>query len=142
MASRIMTINLRKYLSTQPRTKRIKRGMRYLRERIAHYTKTDEANVKISDELNRMMFKHYIKSMTPVKVNVDITDGIAKVGLFKDASKQAVQPAAKPVKGKPATAPAANTEKDAKKPAAAPDGKKNGKQPETRKPQAPAQPKK
>jgi ribosomal protein L31E len=38
MASRIITINMRKYLSTQPRTRRIKRSMRYLRERIAHYT--------------------------------------------------------------------------------------------------------
>lgn len=87
MASRIITINMRKYLSTQPRTRRIKRSMRYLRERIAHYTKTDEANVRISDELNKMMFKHYIKSMKPVKVSVEISEGITKVGLFKDATK-------------------------------------------------------
>ncbi len=134
MSTRIMTINLRKYLSTQPRTRRIKRSMRYLRERIAHYTKTDESKVSISDELNRAMFKHYIKSMKPLKVSVDISEGKAKVGLFKDASKAAAPASPKPAQGqKPKQA---EKEKGAAKPIQAKaEGQKKQKAP---KPAAPA----
>jgi len=82
MPSKVLTINIRKYLVKQPRGKRIRKGSRYLRERIAHYTKTDIDKVKISRELNNLMVKYYSIKMKPVKVNVNIDAGIATASPF------------------------------------------------------------
>ncbi|MCL5433846.1 MAG: hypothetical protein M1538_02615, partial [Candidatus Marsarchaeota archaeon] len=64
MAERLITLNIRKYLVKQPRTKRARKAIRYIRERIAHYTKIDVENVKIGYDVNNMVFKHYAKYMT------------------------------------------------------------------------------
>ena len=82
METRVLTINLRRYLVTQPRTKRARKASRYLKERIAHYTKTEIENVKIDRDLNSMIVKYYSKRMKPVKASVRITDGIARVFEF------------------------------------------------------------
>jgi ribosomal protein L31E len=83
MVERVMTISLRKYLSGQPRTKRKRKAIRYLRNRIAHYSSVDEENVKISRELNEMVVKHHAKQMSPVKLRVDIEKGIANAKPFE-----------------------------------------------------------
>ncbi len=79
MAERLITINIRKYLSTQPRTKRPRKAARYIRERVAHYTKLKEENVKLSYKLNELIFKKYAKSMVPVKLRVKIGTDTADV---------------------------------------------------------------
>ena len=65
MVDRLLTINIRKYLSTQPRTKRARKAARYIRERVSHYTKIKEENIRLSQELNALIFKVYWKHMTP-----------------------------------------------------------------------------
>ena len=79
MAERLLTINIRKYLSTQPRTKRPRKAAQYIRERVAHYTKIKEENVKLSYKLNELIFKKYAKSMVKVKLRVKIGTDTADV---------------------------------------------------------------
>ncbi len=88
MADRLITIGIRKYLVKQPRTKRFKKAAGYIRNRVAHYTKLKEEDVKISRELNSRIMKHYSKSMVPVKLNVKIDGGKALVSEFGVAAKK------------------------------------------------------
>ncbi len=88
MADRLITIGIRKYLVKQPRTKRFKKAAGYIRNRVAHYTKLREEDVKISKELNSRIMKHYSKTMVPVKLNVKIDGGKAMVSEFGVAAKK------------------------------------------------------
>lgn len=114
MANKLLTINLRKYLIQQPRTKRAARGMRYVRERIAHYTKVSPENVRISAELNSMIFKHYSKRMVPLKMNVNVESGKATATPFAVQNRQEAQKtSSKKTEAKvekPKAAPAAKAE--------------------------------
>lgn len=118
MADRLLTINLRNYLVKQPVRRRHMKISGYVRERVAHYTKVDEENVKLTGDLNILMIKRHAKSMLPLKVNVKIENGMATVSPFAKPKAAAV-PAAAPAGKK--EAPKADAKKDAK-PAAA--GKK------------------
>ena len=89
MAERLITINLRKYLVTQPRTKRARKASRYVRERIAHYTKLDPENVKIGYDLNNLIFKYYSRKMVPLKVRVKIGTDTADVLLYVEGKPEA-----------------------------------------------------
>lgn len=121
MANRLLTINIRKYLATQPRTRRRNKAVKYIRDRIGHYTKTRVENVKMSQELNEMIFKHYSRKMVPVKVNVSIENGIAKATPFQAMKKEAPKAEAK------AAAPAKKAE-EKKAPAAKPAPKEQKKE--------------
>ncbi len=102
MASRLLTINIRKYLSRQPRRKRPMRIAHYVRRRIAGATNVGGDSIKISKELNSIMLKENMRSMKPLKVSISIENGIATVTPFE-------------VKAKPAPAAGTSTEaKDAK----------------------------
>ncbi|OJI07704.1 hypothetical protein Micr_01003 [Candidatus Micrarchaeum sp.] len=97
MPAKLITINIRRYLVTQPRSVRQKRLSRYVRERIAHYMKVSEENVKIDTAMNSAMTKVYTKSMMPIKANVNIDNGVAKVSLYSDkkpADTQKAEPKA------------------------------------------------
>jgi ribosomal protein L31E len=83
MVERVLTISLRKYLSGQPRTKRKRKAIRYLRNRIAHYSSVGEDSVKISRELNELVVKVHSKKMSPVKMRVNIDKGIASAKPFE-----------------------------------------------------------
>jgi hypothetical protein len=95
MADRLLTINLRNYLVRQPVRRRHMKLSRYVRNRVAHYVKVDEENVKITGELNNLMIKSYSKSMLPLKLNVKIENGIATVHPFVQKKEAAAAPAAK-----------------------------------------------
>ncbi len=96
MTDRVLTINIRKYLVTQPRSKRARKAIKYIRERVAHYTKLSEDNVKMSQKLNNLVFKYYSRRMVPVKLNVKIGTDTAEVVPFEDNKPQpAQQPAGK-----------------------------------------------
>ncbi len=94
MAERLITINIRRYLSRQPRTKRVKRAARYIRERASHYMKIDEENVKISKELNNRIVKFYSRRMVPVKLKAKIEDGKAVLNEFSAAKAEDTKPSA------------------------------------------------
>lgn len=95
MASRmLLTINLRRYLVGQPRNKRKYKAIRYIRERISHYTKTDIDNVLLSQELNSLVLRRLAKSMAPVKLTVKIDNGKATAEPFAP-EKEKVAPAEK-----------------------------------------------
>jgi ribosomal protein L31E len=107
MPDRILTISLRKYLSSQPRNKRTRKAVRYVRERIAHYNKVDEENVRISTDLNSRIIKNYSKNMSPIKLVVNVDKGIAMASDFnakKEAPKVAEKKAAQPARAEKATA--------------------------------------
>ncbi len=109
--TRAITINIRRYLVNQPRPKRARKAVRYLRERIAHYTKTDLKNVKIEGELNSMIIREYSKRMVPIKTNVNIDDnGIARVSRF-GATKPAEAKAGRAVKKERAAPAQKSTDK-------------------------------
>ncbi|MCL4387646.1 hypothetical protein M1567_00640 [Candidatus Marsarchaeota archaeon] len=93
MPAKLITINIRRYLVTQPRSVRQKRLSRYVRERIAHYMKVAEENVKIDTAMNSAMTKVYTKSMMPIKANVNIDNGVAKVSLYSDKKPAETQKA-------------------------------------------------
>ncbi len=82
MQSRVSTIRIRRFLVSQPRTKRQRKAVRYIRERIAHYTKLSPADVKLSTALNNLITKEYARRMTPVKVSISIENGKAMVTPF------------------------------------------------------------
>ncbi len=89
MATRmLLTINMRRYLVTQPRNKRKYKAIRYLRERISHYTKTDIDNVLLSQSLNSEVLKRVAKSMAPVKLTVKIDNGKATAEPFSAEKEQ------------------------------------------------------
>lgn len=96
MAERLLTLNMRKYLVAQPRTKRVKRAARYVKERVAHYTKTSYDNVKITRELNNEIVKRYARRMTPLRLRVSLENSVATVKLFAEEGKAAAKPEAKP----------------------------------------------
>ncbi len=101
MVDRLITINLRKYLSTQPRTKRARKAVKYIRERVGHFTKIKTENVKLGYELNNLIFKEYSRSMRPIKLRVKIGTDTADVLPFiegEPAKIQAPQQASKPEK--------------------------------------------
>jgi ribosomal protein L31E len=100
MADRLITINIRKYLATQPRTKRARKAVRYVRERVAHFTKMKPENIKLGYELNNLIFKEYSRSMRPLKVRVKMGTDTADVLPFKEE-----------VPGQPAQQAAAKEEK-------------------------------
>ena len=116
MPERILTISLRQYLSTQPRNKRTRKAVRYVRERIAHYNKVEEKNVRLSTDLNSRIFKSYAKSMSPIKLVVNVDKGIATASDF-NAKKEAPK-AAQPAKAeKAAPTPKPKAQASAKEPA-------------------------
>jgi ribosomal protein L31E len=96
MAERILTLNMRKYLVNQPRTKRLRKAIRYVRERVSHFTKIKEENVKISMQLNSVIFKKYSKSMPPLKLSVKIGTDTADVFPFSEKPVQKQEVKAKP----------------------------------------------
>ena len=103
MASRLLTINIRKYLSRQPRRKRPMRIAHYVRRRIAGATNVSGDSIKISKELNSIMLKENMRSMKPLKVNISIENGIATVTPFE-------------AKGKPAATASTSTQAGAARP--------------------------
>ncbi len=88
----LLTINLRRYLVTQPRNKRKYKAIRYLRERVAHYTKTDIESVLLNQELNSLILKSAAKSMAPIKLTVKIDNGKATAELFAAEKAVAKEP--------------------------------------------------
>jgi ribosomal protein L31E len=84
----LLTINMRRYLVTQPRNKRKYKAIRYLRERISHYTKTDIDNVLLSQSLNSEVLKRVAKSMAPVRLTVKIDNGKATAEPFSTEKEQ------------------------------------------------------
>ena len=94
MPERLLTINMRKFLINQPRTKRAKKAAGYVRDRVAHYTKIKPENIKIGYDLNNLIFKEYAKSMRPLKLRVKIGTDTADVLPFKEGA------AAEPEKAK------------------------------------------
>ncbi len=96
MANRILTINLRRYLVTQPRNKRQKKATRYVRERIAHYTKVPEENVRLDMSLNSLIVKKHAKSMMPLKLDISIDGGKATAMPFAEKKVAADNSTAKP----------------------------------------------
>ncbi len=106
MAERLITISIRRYLAMQPRTKRVKRAARYIRERAAHYMKMDEGDVAISTELNNRIVKYYSRKMVPIKLSAKIDNGKAVLNEFSAAKTAAEQ--------KPAEKASAGKKKDSK----------------------------
>ena len=98
MQNRLITINIRKYISTQPRTKRINKTVKFLIERVSHLTKINPDNVKIDQNLNTLIFKKYSKTMVPMKVNVSIDNGNAIVTQFTEKAARKEVPKAAAVK--------------------------------------------
>lgn len=88
MPNRLLTINIRKYLSGQPVRKRHARLSRYVRHRIAQQTNIKSDNIKISKELNSIIMKRYLYSMTPLKVNISIEKDKATVTHFDSKPKE------------------------------------------------------
>ncbi len=112
MASKLITISIRKYLVTQPRTKRMRKAATYIRERVSHYMKVDLDKVKFSRDLNNEITAHSLR-MKPVKLSIDIDKGIATASLFKEQAAKDKTPKASEQKQ---TAHAAKTEnKDVEK---------------------------
>ena len=92
MASRMLiTINIRKYLVTQPRNKRARKAARYIRERVSHFTKTSIDNVRLSQELNSLIAKRISRKMVPVKLSVKIEEGKATAEPFSTERSGAAQ---------------------------------------------------
>ncbi len=87
MATRLLTINIRKYLVNQPRRKRPARISRYIRYRIAQSTNIKSGNIKITQDLNSLVLKKYLFSMKPLKVSIEIDKDKAKVSHFEKAAK-------------------------------------------------------
>lgn len=147
MANRLLTINVRKYLSKQPRRKRHMKLPKYVKYKVAQATNVRSSNIKISKELNSIMLKRYLHSMEPMKININIEKDMATITHFdskpttttqaakkdegKGKTKQAAPVASQPAKGnesskktKEATEP--KQEEGAPK-ATESKGKKNGK---------------
>lgn len=102
MANRLITINIRRYLARQPRVKRSKKAIALIRGQVARFAKVAPENVKLSQELNALVFKKYSKRMIPVKLNVAIENGRATVTPFseKGAAEKVATSAEKKIEGK------------------------------------------
>jgi ribosomal protein L31E len=120
MANKLLTISVRSYLVRQPRTKRMRKIAYYLRDRIAHYTKTDIDKVKFGRDLSNALTAH-AKRMTPLKLSIDVDKGITTATLFKEA--QQVKAAPKQAEQKKQPAAAEKKEQQAKKAAPSPEQK-------------------
>lgn len=123
MADKLLTISIRNFLVRQPVRRRHMKISKYVRERVSHYIKVDQENVKISRELNNLMIQKHAKSMLPLKLTIKIDKGIATISPF--AIKAASAPVATATKTKDVKAQVVQTaakqeKKDAAKPAAAP----------------------
>jgi len=101
MPNKLITINMRRYLVTQPRNKRARKAIRFIVERVSHLTKTNPENVRISMELNSLVIKKYAKKLMPLRVNVSIEKDIATVTQFVDRKEEPKAAVAKPAAGKP-----------------------------------------
>ncbi len=88
MVERLITINLRRYLVEQPTTKRQRKAVAYVRERISHYTKVDIDNVRLDMKLSEQIIKYHARNMSPVKLKVDVKDGSAHAFIFSDKKEQ------------------------------------------------------
>ncbi|MCL5106298.1 MAG: hypothetical protein M1331_02810 [Candidatus Marsarchaeota archaeon] len=82
MAHKVFILNIRKYLVTQPRTKRRNKAVKFVRERIAHYTKLPLEAVKIDQTLNSMITKFSARTMNKLKLDVNIENGKAVLTHF------------------------------------------------------------
>jgi ribosomal protein L31E len=91
MATRVLTIGIRNYLVGKSRTKRRASAVKFIKDRIAHATKTDVENVKLSMSLNNAIIKRYSKYMVPVKVSLNIDNG--KVNATPFSEQKPVEPA-------------------------------------------------
>lgn len=109
MQNRLITINLRKYLSKQPRGKRSNKAIKLLRGQVSRFVKIRPENVRISQELNALVFKRYSSRLTPIKVNVNIDNERATVTPFVE--KIIKKEVAKPEKAKETVKRAAETKK-------------------------------
>jgi ribosomal protein L31E len=98
MADRLLTINIRKYLVTQPRPKRAKKAAKYIRERVSHFTKIRQENIRLGNELNNLIFKRYSRTMVPVKVRVKIGTDTADVLPFVEETAKKPEAMAKDAK--------------------------------------------
>ena len=85
MPERLITLNLRRYLVEQPVTKRQRKAINYIRERVAHYTKVNIDNVKIDMPLSESVIKYYSRKMKPIKLSIDLKDGNAFVKAHQDS---------------------------------------------------------
>lgn len=92
MPERILTLNIRKYLVHQPIGKRRNKAIKYIRERVSHYTKVKLENVKISQQLNNLVFTKYSRTMTPLKLNVKIGTDTADVFPFSEQAAKTPEP--------------------------------------------------
>ncbi len=82
MAHKVFILNIRKYLVTQPRTKRRNKAVKFVRERIAHYTKMPIEAVKIDQALNSMITKFSARTMNKLKLDVNVENGKALLTPF------------------------------------------------------------
>lgn len=121
MVSRLITINIRKYLVRQPRNKRGRKAVSYLRARVSHYTKTNPENVRISKELNQLIMKSYSRRMIPIKVSVNIEKDRVTVMPFGE-QKASEAPKVQERKGEKPKEQSAQTSPDAKRAEKAPEG--------------------
>jgi ribosomal protein L31E len=90
MANKLLTIGIRRYLVTQPRTKRTRKAARYIRERVSHYMKISIDKVRLSKALNDAITAH-AKRMLPMKLNIEIEKGIATATPFKEQAPKAAE---------------------------------------------------
>src|SRR5208283_3265857 len=88
MPNRLITINIRKYLSTQPRGKRNNKAIKLLRSQVSRLTKVKPENVRFSQEFNSLVFKKYSTLLTPVKLNVNIDNERATVTPFVEKAEK------------------------------------------------------
>ncbi len=127
MANRLLTINIRKYLTKQPRRKRPARMSRYVRHRISKSTNIRLDNIKISKELNSIMLKKYLHSMKPLKVSISIEKEKATVTYFDKTAKPVAEVKAKEAKPDAKT-PAAQQKAQPQEPKKVSESKTNSKE--------------
>lgn len=111
----LLTINIRKYLVTQPRNKRARKAVNYIRERVSHYTKTSIENVKLSQDLNSLIVKKFSSKMTPVKLNVRLDGGKAVAEPFAEKVEKKEEKSEKAGAKETAAAAAATPKPEQKK---------------------------
>jgi ribosomal protein L31E len=102
MQNRLITINIRKYLSTQPRTKRANKAVKLLRSQVSRLARVKPENIRFSQAFNSLVFKRYSRVLTPIKLNVSIDNERATVTPFveKAAKKEEVGTAKEAAGGK------------------------------------------
>jgi ribosomal protein L31E len=84
MPTRLLTINIRNYLVSQPRRKRPMKISSWVKFRIAQSTNVRTEDVKISKELNSIIMKEHLNSMKKLKVNINIEKNVATVTPFAE----------------------------------------------------------